>query len=221
VEDIGPALEMVMTAPMSSSTANAVLQSFQPTRQVGALRHSRDVTVHAGSTYVPDMEKRKTMNIILYSSITASAAPLALGFAGFFVPQFGGGGGGGQSAKDALGDEVLTAEWAKINPYPKRNLVQGLKGDATYLVIKEDGSLQEYGINAVCTHLGCVVPWNKDEKKFKCPCHGSQYDATGKVVRGPAPLSLALAHAEDVGGKVTLRPWTEQDFRTGLDPWWK
>lgn len=26
------------------------------------------------------------------------------------------------------------------------------------------------------------------ENKFKCPCHGSQYDATGKKIRGPAPL---------------------------------
>jgi cytochrome b6-f complex iron-sulfur subunit len=26
------------------------------------------------------------------------------------------------------------------------------------------------------------------ENKFKCPCHGSQYDSTGKKIRGPAPL---------------------------------
>ena len=40
----------------------------------------------------------------------------------------------------------------------------------------------------VCTHLGCVVPWNSAENKFICPCHGSQYNNQGKVVRGPAPL---------------------------------
>lgn len=54
-----------------------------------------------------------------------------------------------------------------------------------------------------------------------CPCHGSQYNAEGKVVRGPAPLSLALAHREEADGKVVLKPWTETDFRTGEAPWWK
>ncbi|URE49785.1 hypothetical protein MUK42_07506 [Musa troglodytarum] len=66
-------------------------------------------------------------------------------------------------------------------------LVAG-KGDPTYLVVENDRTLATYGINAVCTHLGCVVPWNTAEKKFICPCHGSQYNNQGKVVRGPAPL---------------------------------
>jgi cytochrome b6-f complex iron-sulfur subunit len=44
----------------------------------------------------------------------------------------------------------------------------------------------------------------------------------GKVIRGPAPLSLALAHREeDATGKVVLKPWTETDFRNGEAPWWK
>ena len=77
-----------------------------------------------------------------------------------------------------------------------------------------------FGLSAVCTHLGCVVPWNKAENKFMCPCHGSQYNDEGKVVRGPAPLSLALAHLDDADGKIQLRTWTEEDFRTGLKPWW-
>lgn len=54
-----------------------------------------------------------------------------------------------------------------------------------------------------------------------CPCHGSQYNNEGKVVRGPAPLSLALSHVIDSEGKVALSPWTETDFRTGDAPWWK
>ena len=88
--------------------------------------------------------------------------------------------------------------------------------------MKDDGSIENYGINAVCTHLGCVVPWNKAENKFKCPCHGSQYNNEGKVIRGPAPLSLALAHADINDSDVIIfTPWTETDFRTGLAPWWK
>lgn len=35
-----------------------------------------------------------------------------------------------------------------------------LQSDATYLVVTDDGQIEKYGLNAVCTHLGCVVPWN-------------------------------------------------------------
>ena len=73
----------------------------------------------------------------------------------------------------------------------------------------------------VCTHLGCVVPWVQAENKFICPCHGSQYDKNGTVVRGPAPLSLALSHMVESDGKVTFTPWTETDFRSDTAPWWK
>ena len=66
---------------------------------------------------------------------------------------------------------------------------------------------------SVCIYLCICV--------CRCPCHGSQYDKNGKVVRGPAPLSLALAHRDEADGKVLLRTWTETDFRTGEAPWWK
>ena len=73
----------------------------------------------------------------------------------------------------------------------------------------------------VCTHLGCVVPWSAANNKFMCPCHGSQYAPTGAVVRGPAPLPLALAHCDvDESGKILFSPWTEEDFRTGEKGWW-
>ena len=185
----------------------------------------------------------------------AAAAGMAGPFALFFVPKSAGGGAGGQAARDAAGNEVKLSAWLKEHKSGDRTLVQGLKGDATYLVTNDSG-IENYGINAVCTHLGCVVPWNAAENKFMCPCHGSQYNFQGKVVRGPAPLSLALAHADILEDVVTFSPWyvcieatclgavacrrsapltavclaapslfssagTEQDFRTGLDPWWK
>ena len=171
--------------------------------------------------FVPDMQRRTIMNLILLGGAGVPVLWLAGGFIYYLVPPGGSGGGGGLIAKDALGDDVLVQKWATEHPFPSRSLVQGLKGDAHYLIVKEDKTLEDYAINAVCTHLGCVVPWNRAANKYMCPCHGSQYDATGKVVRGPAPLSLALAHLDEVDGKVSLRPWTEEDFRTGLKPWWK
>lgn len=57
----------------------------------------------------------------------------------------------------------------------------------------EDKKIRDYGIVAVCTHLGCVVPWNKAENKFMCPCHGSQYDQTGKASK-PALLLVSGHH---------------------------
>merc|ERR1719443_1265597 len=170
---------------------------------------------------VPDMQRRTIMNLVLLGGAGVPVLWLAGGFIYFLIPPGGGGGGAGLVAKDALGNDVLAADWATAHPFPSRSLVQGLKGDAHYLIVKEDKTIEDYALNAVCTHLGCVVPWNRAANKYMCPCHGSQYAPTGKVVRGPAPLSLALAHLDDVEGKVVLSPWPETDFRTGNKPWWK
>jgi cytochrome b6-f complex iron-sulfur subunit len=42
----------------------------------------------------------------------------------------------------------------------------------------------------VCTHLGCLYNWRDSENKFVCPCHGSQFQANGTYIQGPAPRSL-------------------------------
>ena len=40
----------------------------------------------------------------------------------------------------------------------------------------------------ICTHLGCVP--NKTAEGWLCPCHGSVYDNSGRIISGPAPLNL-------------------------------
>jgi len=166
-------------------------------------------------------DRRNLMNLILVGSAALTVGGLAVPYIYFFLPPGSGGGAGGVSAKNALGDELFSKAYLEAKPAKDRSLAQGLKGDATYLIVKEDKTLESYGLNAVCTHLGCVVPWSAAQNKFMCPCHGSQYAPTGAVVRGPAPLPLALAHCDIADDdKIMFSTWTETDFRTNGKAWW-
>ncbi len=42
----------------------------------------------------------------------------------------------------------------------------------------------------ICTHLGCIP--NRKGEGWMCPCHGSLYDNSGRVKRGPAPANLEV-----------------------------
>lgn len=45
----------------------------------------------------------------------------------------------------------------------------------------------------VCTHLGCVpIGEAGDFGGWFCPCHGSHYDISGRIRKGPAPLNLEI-----------------------------
>ena len=51
----------------------------------------------------------------------------------------------------------------------------------------------------VCTHLGCVPIGGKGEYKgWFCPCHGSHYDTSGRIRKGPAPTNLEIPKYEFV-----------------------
>ncbi len=73
--------------------------------------------------------------------------------------------------------------------------------DIPAIIYKTKDGFQAYSL--VCTHLGCTV--EEDGEKFSCPCHGSQFDHDGSVLKGPATKRLStfkVSLSED--GKLIL-----------------
>ena len=62
-----------------------------------------------------------------------------------------------------------------------------------------EGHEQWLVLIGICTHLGCIpIAHQGDYDGFFCPCHGSQYDTSGRIRRGPAPANLPLPPYEFV-----------------------
>ena len=55
----------------------------------------------------------------------------------------------------------------------------------------------------VCTHLGCVPLGDKGEYGgWFCPCHGSHYDTSGRIRKGPAPTNMEIPKYEFVNANT-------------------
>lgn len=72
-----------------------------------------------------------------------------------------------------------------------------------YGVYKDDNG-DFYIVDTTCTHLGCELNFNSEEKTWNCPCHGSRFDYKGNILEGPAlkPLKLYGHGDNDVNPKL-------------------
>jgi glycine/D-amino acid oxidase-like deaminating enzyme/nitrite reductase/ring-hydroxylating ferredoxin subunit len=64
-----------------------------------------------------------------------------------------------------------------------------MAGNTLAVSRSEEGSLT--AVSPRCTHLGCLVSWNRAEQTWDCPCHGSRFLADGRLIQGPAVTDLA------------------------------
>ena len=65
-------------------------------------------------------------------------------------------------------------------------LRRGLRRVAAYR--RPSGQVCE--LSAICPHLGCIVRWDGQSGRFRCACHGGNFDRDGSVLAGPPPRPL-------------------------------
>jgi Rieske Fe-S protein len=70
------------------------------------------------------------------------------------------------------------------------------------LYIVRLGDREFAAVLSVCTHRGCTV--EPDTAGFTCPCHGSEYDRSGLVLKGPAARDLARFPVHIEGGDLVI-----------------
>ena len=93
-------------------------------------------------------------------------------------------------------DYITHAEREKLEDVPLgHGKVAEIEGRRVAVYRSEEG--QWSAVSPVCPHLGCIVHWNRAEKSWDCPCHGSRFDPDGSVIEGPA-----------------LKPLEKKDLRT-------
>jgi Rieske Fe-S protein len=79
---------------------------------------------------------------------------------------------------------------------------------SAWIHLKSDSSL--VALEDRCTHLGCRQKWNPERNLFECPCHGSEFDLSGEVKRGPASRALAKFRVIVENGTVRLTSFTQK-----------
>lgn len=81
---------------------------------------------------------------------------------------------------DRFGAEVLDST---SDLKPGEGKIAALGGEKLALYKNMDGEVN--ALHPVCSHAGCIVNWNPEEKSWDCPCHGGRFSPNGKVITGP------------------------------------
>ena len=75
-----------------------------------------------------------------------------------------------------------------LSDYPALQNVGGSAMISNKVIVIRTGSSKFIALNITCTHKKCDTEF--DGSGFTCPCHGSTYDKSGKVLNGPAKKNL-------------------------------
>jgi cytochrome b6-f complex iron-sulfur subunit len=149
-----------------------------------------------------DLTRRKFLLAGWGAAVVALIGQAGLAMSNYFKPNVKEGGFGG---------EVVAGKPDEFKP----GTVSLVSDGHFYVSRLEDGGYLAMWWR--CTHLGCTVPWRKDEDEFHCPCHGSLYNTKGEVLGGPAPRPLDLFPIKLMDGNLVVNTG-EPVARDAYDP---
>jgi cytochrome b6-f complex iron-sulfur subunit len=74
-------------------------------------------------------------------------------------------------------------------------------GVTPFYVVRLDAS-RVVALSAVCTHVRCIVGFDRERKALVCPCHDGRFDLAGNVLSGPPPRALPTYEVSVRAGEV-------------------
>jgi menaquinol-cytochrome c reductase iron-sulfur subunit len=126
--------------------------------------------------------------------------------------------------KSSVLKKIALAKVTKVSA-----LSSGTPKRMNFLWPKEDAYIHETSVQSVwaiehnptdvtvfspiCPHAGCYYNWDAQAGQFRCPCHGSVFSISGKVIGGPAPRPLDTLPHEIKNGELYVK-W--ERFKSGI-----
>jgi cytochrome b6-f complex iron-sulfur subunit len=98
----------------------------------------------------------------------------------------------------------------KISDFPDNDGAIVEAGGKKFAVFKDHGELRVF--SSRCTHKQCDIEWQKDDKIWKCPCHGACFKSTGELLKGPAERSLDPTQLPENTDTLTIKESTKRSF---------
>ena len=112
--------------------------------------------------------------------------------------------GGGKSLSEGpeVGEGQDIAEASEVEPGSAIPFTDAGSGEQAVLLRLEGGEFVAY--SAICTHMQCIVGYDRAEGTLECPCHGSIFDPENgaEVLNGPARRPLPEIPVRVEGGRV-------------------
>jgi len=116
-------------------------------------------------------------------------------------------GGGSTSSlpvvSGSLANGVVTVPIGDSSPLGSSGSMALVQASGTALLVARTGPDSFTALSAICTHQTCTIT-DFSNQLFVCPCHGSEFDTNGHVVRGPAAVALRTYPTQFANGSLTI-----------------
>ena len=219
-DDMDPAIQALLKAATTRGGNVGIMrktESIPESVQAMAKKDPSKIPPDARQARVYEAAKKASKKTDLGRREVLSKAALTVGWVAF-------GGGVGISIGPAFGRFMMPNVLEEPDPRvrvgkPQRYLEMD-PGDVNedykpqgIWMIREETRIAALSI--ICTHLGCIPNWLPNDRKFKCPCHGSGYKPDGINFEGPTPRPLERFRISIEDGIVVVDKSKKYQFELG------